>query len=174
MNRASIVIASLALVIALTAAGANAAGLINGANIKNHTIGIAKLKQQTVKQLKGQKGTSGYDGLDGATGDPGPQGLPGAAGTPGAPGLPGAPGGFDPAKVTYVTGPDYVIASGEIGAATAYCPAGSIAVGGAGFNSITQYGAGGPILDGTGWYIIVNNTSGIAINIHAVVVCSAR
>ena len=58
MNRLSIILSSLALVVALTAGGAYAASstVLNGANIKNHTIGLAKLTPKAVKQLKGQRG----------------------------------------------------------------------------------------------------------------------
>jgi hypothetical protein len=53
------------------------------------------------------------------------------AGTAGAPGVAGAPGGFDPTKVTRVLGTGVTVSNGEsYTAASATCPAGSIALSG--------------------------------------------
>ena len=70
MNRLSIVLSSLALVVALTAGGAYAATstVLNGNTIQNHTISLAKLTPKAVKQLKGKRGPRGLDGFDGVDG----------------------------------------------------------------------------------------------------------
>jgi hypothetical protein len=69
-----------AVVFALSVGGATAAGLINGAKIRNHTIGVLKLKKTAVKSLRGQRGLRG---LPGPAGPAGPQGPAGPAGLPG-------------------------------------------------------------------------------------------
>jgi hypothetical protein len=69
-----------AVVFALSVAGATAAGLITGKQIRNHTIGLIDLKRTTQKALRGQRGLRG---LPGAAGPAGPQGPPGPAGLPG-------------------------------------------------------------------------------------------
>jgi hypothetical protein len=71
------IIAALALFVAL-AGGAYASGLINGSQIKNHTISAKKLTKSAVKSLRGKRGPAG------------PAGTPGAKGATGAPGAPGS------------------------------------------------------------------------------------
>lgn len=69
------VIATVALFIAVGGGtAAYASGLINGSQIKNHSIAAKKLTNSAVKSLRGKRGPAG------------------AQGTPGAPGAPGAPG----------------------------------------------------------------------------------
>ena len=104
MNRLSILLSSLALVVALTAGGAYAASttVLNGNTIKNHTIGLAKLTPKAVKQLQGQRGPRGLDGFDGVDGTDGVDGM--ATTATGATGATGPAGGFDPAKVTFISG----------------------------------------------------------------------
>lgn len=169
-NRISLALSSAALVVALTGAGAIAASQINGASIKRGTIPADRLTAGARATLKGKTGPAGPRGYDGADG----VGMNGAPGVQGAPGVNGLNGGFDPAKVTYVQGLDVAIAAGQIGSATVLCPAGSIAVGGGGFNSITSLGSSGPMGGGAGWYVVVDNESVITVNVHAVAVCSAK
>jgi hypothetical protein len=90
-SKLAVGIASVAL-IASMGVGADAAGLINGNSIKNHTIGLAKLKPATVKALKGKAGPKGPVGDKGPQGNPGINGLSGGVGGSGAPGAPGAAG----------------------------------------------------------------------------------
>jgi pilus assembly protein FimV len=130
MQRTPTILSALALVISLTGTSAYAATQISGASIKDGSIGAATLTPDAINQLRGAKGDTGSRGpvgRDGATGDPGLPGAPGAPGSAGAAGQPGSagtsgqpgpagaasvppvgspavPGGFDPAKVTYVTG----------------------------------------------------------------------
>jgi hypothetical protein len=91
--RASIVIASLALFVAL-GGSATAATLITGSQIKNGTIAGKDLKNSSVTGAKVKNGSlsssdlsaSAKAALKGAKGDPGPAGQTGPAGTPGAQG----------------------------------------------------------------------------------------
>lgn len=80
-------IAALALFVALGGgAAAYASGLINGSQIKNHSIAAKKLTKKAMKQLKGNRGPAGPPGptgaagVAGATGPPGPQGPQGPGG----------------------------------------------------------------------------------------------
>jgi hypothetical protein len=79
-------IALLALFLALGGTSFAAATLINGKQIKNHTIARKKLTNKAIRQLKGNRGPAGPAGAQGAPGAPG---APGAAGAPGAQGPPG-------------------------------------------------------------------------------------
>jgi hypothetical protein len=134
MLKPSTVIACLALLISLTG-GAFAAGMaIDGHSIKNRSIPVTKLTRSAVKSLRGQRGPRGFRGPQGFQGV---QGLPGTVGTPGAP---GAAGGFDPAKLRYVTGPTVTVQPGDAGSAEADCPAGTAAISGGFFSSITSIG----------------------------------
>jgi hypothetical protein len=70
------IIASVALFVALGGgAVAYAAGVINGSQIKNHTIASKKLTKKAIKQLKGNRGPAGAPGATGATGPQGPGGT---------------------------------------------------------------------------------------------------
>lgn len=95
-RRVPLSLSVLALFVALTGIGgaAYASGLINGASIKNHTIGVNKLTAGAVKSLKsgGAKGVVGSQGAQGDRGPAGPAGPPGPAGVAGGSGSPGAPG----------------------------------------------------------------------------------
>jgi hypothetical protein len=62
------------LVFALSVGGATASSLITGSQIKNHTIGVVKLKKKTVTLLRGRRGAQGPQGLPGPVGPPGPAG----------------------------------------------------------------------------------------------------
>jgi hypothetical protein len=79
------IIAMLALFIALGGgAAAYASGLINGSQIKNHSISAKKLTAKALKQLKGNRGPAGPAGIQGIQGIQGVQGVPGAKGDTGA------------------------------------------------------------------------------------------
>lgn len=91
IRRLPLWVSALALIVALTGVGgavAASTGLINGAKIKNHTIGANKLTAGAVATLKGRVGAS----VAGPQGPAGPAGPAGAAGPPGVRGLDGAPG----------------------------------------------------------------------------------
>jgi hypothetical protein len=66
-----------ALVFALSIGGAEAAGLITGKQIRNHTIGLVDLKRTARKALRGERGLQGPAGPAGPQGPPGPAGVPG-------------------------------------------------------------------------------------------------
>jgi collagen type II alpha len=71
------VIALLALFLALGGTSFAAATLINGKQIKPHTIAKNRLTNTAIKQLKGNRGPAGQRGPTGAQGVQGIQGPPG-------------------------------------------------------------------------------------------------
>src|SRR2546430_10518823 len=82
-------IALLALFLALGGTSFAAATLINGSQIKKHTIAKNRLTNKAIKQLKGNRGPRGAQGAAGAQGTAGPQGVQGVQGVQGPAG-PGA------------------------------------------------------------------------------------
>lgn len=156
----SMIVSLIALTIALSGTAVAASPLITGAQIKDHSIGLVDISNLTVAKLRGKAGPAGPEGVPGNDGVAGPAGLN---------------GGFDPAKVSYATGAAVYVAVGQVVTATAVCPAGTKAIGGGGFNSISQIGASGPTPDGTSWFIIVLNNTPIPVpNVQAFAVCAAR
>lgn len=115
------IIAAVALFIAFGGgAAAYASGLINGSQIKNHSIAAKKLTKSAIKSLHGQRGPAGPAGPTGATGATGATGLQGPKGDTGSTGLTGY-------KVVTTT-------TSSTGASLfhgfATCPAGQTAIGG--------------------------------------------
>jgi hypothetical protein len=151
-------VALIALFISLSGvAVAGTTDLINGSQIKDHSITFQKMSLGAVARLHGQIGPKG---------PPGPAGLQGPA------------GGFNPAKVTYVQGTathvDPFSVTGVAVTLTAACPAGSKVLGGGGFVGIAIMGASIPAPDGTGWAVIVVNATSIPLdNLFAFAVCGS-
>jgi hypothetical protein len=73
-------IALLALFLALGGTSFAAASLINGKNIKAHSIAKSKLTNKAIKQLKGNRGPAGPPGAQGSQGVQGVQGVQGPPG----------------------------------------------------------------------------------------------
>ena len=84
------VIATVALFVAIGGGtAAYASGLINGSQIKNHSIAAKKLTNSAIKSLRGHRGPTGPAGATGAQGATGSQGIQGPKGDTGATGLTG-------------------------------------------------------------------------------------
>jgi hypothetical protein len=66
-------VALLALFVALGGTSFAAATLINGSQIKPHTIAKNRLTNKAIKQLKGNRGPRGLQGVQGARGATGAQ-----------------------------------------------------------------------------------------------------
>jgi len=78
------VIATVALFVAVGGGtAAYASGLINGSQIKNHTIAAKKLTKSAIKALHGKRGPAGPAGPAGPTGAAGPAGPQGPVGPQG-------------------------------------------------------------------------------------------
>jgi hypothetical protein len=113
-----------------------------------------------VKALHGQRGTRGTAGFGGAQGVAGAQGAQGVA------------GGFDQNKLLYVAGPDVTLQPGDVGSASAICPAGTAAISGGFFSSIARI-AFSETFGRTFHGIAAYNDTTIPITIHSTVVCAS-
>ena len=71
--------------------------------------------------------------------------------------------------LTTVTGPTEEVPAGKVGGAEAVCPAGSRAVSGGGFGSIVGIAASEMETSHTSWFIVISNSTGITLKIHATV-----
>lgn len=155
----SMVVSIVALFVALSGvAAAGTAALINGSQIKDHTVGLSKLTPTAIAALRGHAGPAGRQG---AAGPAGPA------------------GGFDPNKVTYVQGAVTTLQpfSATSAAVTliATCPAGAKAIAGGGFTSVAIVGASLASPDGTSWTLVVLNPADVALtNVFAFAVCAAK
>src|SRR6266550_2456205 len=85
-------IALLALFLVLGGTSFAAGTLINGSQIKKHSIAKNRLTNKAIKQLKGNRGPAGPQGQQGPTGAQGAQGTQGAQGIQGLQGVQGPPG----------------------------------------------------------------------------------
>jgi hypothetical protein len=150
----SIIIAAIVAALVSATAATAASGLITGAQIKNGSIGLVDLSANAKRALKGQRGPAG------------------PAGPAGIQGIQGVPGGFDPAKVSYVTGPTSSFDPGVVGSVKASCPAGTRVLGGGYFANITHVG-GSQTFDGQAWTVIILNDTSISVNANAFAVCGA-
>ena len=154
------IVTTLALALVLSASAvAGAQALIGSSQIANRSIRLVDIHPSAVKVLRGKRGPRG------------PQGVPGANGLQGPA---GASGGFDPSKLTYVTGPSTTIAADDVGSASATCPAGTTVTGG-GFYTSIAVPASSQAFANNSWTVIVNNFGiGIPIEAYAFAVCAAR
>lgn len=135
-------------------AAAGTSALINGAQIKDHTIALKKLTPPAIAALLGRQGESG------PAGDPGPAGPQ------------GPPGGFDPNKVAYVQGPTSSVAPGVVATLSATCPSGTKVIAGGGYTSVAIVGAS--LANSTGWSLVVANASSIQLDgLYAFAVCAS-
>jgi hypothetical protein len=148
------VVALVALFVALTGTAIAGSGLITGGQIKDHSIGYVDLSSGATAKLHGQVGPAGAQGAQGPAGEA---------------------GGFDPAKVTYVTGAKTDLAPNSSGVTNlvALCPSGAKAVAGGGFIGVAAAGYSGPIANGTGWVMVANNSTPVDVPAaYAVAVCA--
>ena len=191
-------LALVALFMALTGTATAGVAVIGSGQITNYSIRLVDLHPSVVKALKGKRGprgatgapgaagaagapgANGASGAQGATGAPGPQGVPGPPGPQGqagSNGLQGPAGGFDPAKVSYVTGPEVTVPAGEEGGAEASCPDGTTAIGGGFLWLYATEGlvgeTSGPLEDGSGWAAAIVNDAPEDAIVSAYAVCAA-
>jgi hypothetical protein len=141
--------------------------------VDGKAVGVLEAKKEG-QPLTGVEWT----GPAGPQGPAGPAGLAGKTGANGSNGSNGSNGGFDPNKVSYVTGPAQDIApfsqTQTAVVLTASCPAGTKAIAGGGFPSIALQGDSEANADGSSWRIIVvNNTTITVTGAYAFAVCAA-
>lgn len=169
----------IALLFALTGTSYAAATLINGSQIKPHTIPKNRLTNSAIASLKGSRGPQGEAGPAGVTGPAGPAGPAGAAGPPGPAGAPGPAGvsGFERVSATPVSVPT----GGADVALLAECPAGKQAISGSYFTSgsgggakiRTESSAYSIADDGNfAWTVVVANDGTGDGTLHVSVICA--
>lgn len=163
----------VALLFALTGTSYAAATLINGSQIKPHTIAKDRLTNQAIKQLRGNRGAQGTQGPQGPTGARGPTGQQGIQGIQGLPGLSG-----------YVNGSSstVAVAAGAQASTGAWCPTGTQPLGGgyfpttAGASALRTVAAAFAIQDGTGlpgFLVTMANEGGTTESFHVTVRCAS-
>lgn len=139
-------VALVALTVSLAGNAIAASGLITGAQIKDHSIGLNDISRTAVTHLHGLRGPQGPEGISGSNG------------------LDGTNGTFDPAKLRIIQGTSITVNPGQVLLATATCPAGSYGVGGGGYASIGKMTLTGPGANGgQGWTIGIYNDTSITI-----------
>lgn len=172
-------IALLALFLALGGTSFAAASLINGSQIKPHTIAKNRLTNAAIAQLKGSRGARGAQGAQGARGATGAQGIQGAQGTQGVKGNEGPPG---PVNLDYETGSQLVQPGGD-GFVQIPCPVNMVATGG----GVTTAPASpavtisesdwidwaNPPFTANAWEGRIHNGSASAVNVFVDVICTS-
>lgn len=154
----AMVVSLIALLMAMTGTATAAGILIGSAQIKDRSIRLVDLNRSTVTALRGARGKQGPQGPAGPAGSPGPS---------------GPAGGFDPSKVSYVTGPTVSVPGGQIGGASASCPAGTKVIGGGFFVNLTNVGGSTNNIAGTSWVVGMINRNLVPVDINATAVCVA-
>jgi hypothetical protein len=160
----------LALFVALGGTSFAAAALINGAQIKPHTIPKNRLTNSAISSLTASRGPRGAAGPAGATGPAGPAGPAGAPGPAGV-------SGYQRVSALAVAVPT----GGADVSALAECPAGKQAISGsyftgdstAGAKIRTESSAYAIANDGNpGWAVTVANDGTAAGTLHVSVICA--
>lgn len=148
------------------------------------TVSKRQLRQALRRGPRGPRGPRGRQGPPGPQGVQGPQGFQGPQGVQGPPGSQGPAGpGFTSAAVQRVDGNQLTLcgvsggSSCAVGASTATCPAGTIAISGGWvgvFLGSVSYNARFLNADGSsGWTILASNTTPVGgQTISAVAYCS--
>jgi collagen triple helix repeat protein len=124
------IIAACVVAVVLAASATAASGLIDGHDIRNHSIPTSKLTTGAFKSLHGKRGARGPQGPQGPQGVPGPTGPQGATGPAGAVGAAGPQG--EPGLSGYTAGPGFTatVAPGAQASGASYCPSGTQVLGG--------------------------------------------
>jgi hypothetical protein len=152
---ASMVVALIALGAGLGGSAVAAGGLITGAEIKDHSIGLNDLSYRAIARLRGQQGPRGPRGLQGRTGSRGPAGTIGG-------------------KLTFQTATTS-LAAGTVGSATATCPTGTAVLSGGAHTTGLALWATEPLVSGgnTGWFAGATAPSVIQAEVDAYAICLA-
>jgi Collagen triple helix repeat (20 copies) len=151
---------------------------VGSPQIKNGSIQKVDISKRTVSSLRGLRGSTGPQG---PAGPQGPQGAAGATGAAGPAGPAGAPGANGATSVKFREGAAVSVAAGTSGFASVSCNPGEVATGGGGVdvNAIgvhLKQSYPSPHSVGatpTGWTVSYENTTGVAHNVYAEVVCAA-
>jgi hypothetical protein len=141
----ALAVALVALGVALGGTGVAATnGLITGADIKNHSVGLNDLSYRAIKELRGRRGPRG------------PTGRPVSIA-----------GRLTLHQAQTTLGP------GSIGSAIATCPAGTVALSGGAHTTGTTLWASEPTASGSslGWLAGASASPGLQAEVDAYVIC---
>jgi hypothetical protein len=162
------VVAVIATALLVGATTATAQSLITSGNIQNNTIRSADVKNRSLTlqdfapsartALRGPRGPRGFQG---------PAGLQGAVGAPGRNGV---------TDVFAVDSPVVSVAPGTAGSATALCPPGSVATGGAlgAATDVEIVPRDFDLINAAGFVVISFNPDGVAHNLQARAMCARQ
>ncbi len=145
----AMVVALIALGVALGGSAVAGTGLITGAQIKDHSVGLNDLSYRAIARLRGQ---------------PGPRGVRGPTGPAGTTSLSG--------KLS-IQSATTTLAAGTVGSATAACPVGTVILsGGAHTNGLSLW-ASQPIVSGSGlaWFAGATAPSLIQTEVDSYAIC---
>lgn len=152
------VVALIALGVALGGTSVAATGLITGAQIKDHSIGLNDLAPAAVAKLHGARGPSGPQGASGATGAQGPAGT------------------FLTGKLSFQSSGAQPVNAGAVGVAQALCPAGSVVIAGGGATNGQSLWGSFPSTSAslTGWSAGATAYSTLSSTVTAYAVCASQ
>jgi hypothetical protein len=167
----SIVISGISLFVALGGTGYATVAALAPANTVGSKAVIDGSIQFKDLSVGARKALAGQDGKDGQDGKPGAVGPQGAAGVAGPVGPAGAAGGFDPAKITLVTGPRSSVPPNTSPIVRADCPPGTTVIAGGGFTSAE--GLWLSRASGNGWVIGASGYQYTTAEAEAFAVCAA-
>jgi hypothetical protein len=140
--------------------------------LKNRSVTLVKIRLGAIAALRGDTGPRGLTGRTGSTGHTGPRGPAGARGAAGPTGPTGAQGPAGTFGTVTVRSQTLSVSAGAQSGVAQTCPAGAVAVGGgASFGPSNGTSEGNVWIESsrpdpasgaspTGWFTIVNNSSG--------------
>jgi len=155
-------------------------GTVTGRDVKNRSLGVAKLSPAAVSALARAQGADGSQGPKGDRGEPGPSGPAGPAGPQGETGPKGDPGTKGDTGPSGISGLEYTqdgpfdLGANQLSTFSAQCPADKKALGGGAkaASSSANLVRSEPGDGGTGWVVTYYNASATTVTAYAYAVCA--
>jgi hypothetical protein len=156
---------------------------VGNPQLKNRAVSLVKIRRATIAALRGPAGRNGLTGPTGPAGPTGRTGPRGPAGPKGSTGAPGPAGTFGTVTVHSQT---LSVSAGAQSGNAETCPVGTTAVGGgASFGPSNGAAEGNVWIESsrpdpasgtspTGWFTIVNNSSGSTQSVTWYAECAAH
>ena len=156
---------------------------VGNRQLKNRSVSLVKIRRATIAALRGDTGPRGLTGRTGPAGPTGHAGRRGPAGPKGSTGAPGPAGTFGTVTVRSET---LSVSAGAQSGLAVTCPAGATAVGGgASFGPSNGTSEGNVWIESsrpdpangtppTGWFTIVNNSSGTTQTVTRYAECATH